>query len=110
MADISVEEAAQRNCQALLAGNIAQIFTDMTPESMAKIAQLGGGQAMAMGQAMPKLTSYDIIERRQDGDDHIYDVQFHGDVNFGVRARWREVGGFWKIVDFDGYQPTPQPS
>ena len=102
MAEITVEEAVTRNCQALLAGNIAQIFTDMTPEAMAKMASAGGGAAMSAG--LPQLTSYDIVGRAQDGDDHLYDVQFRGQVNFGVRARWREIDGQWKLADFDGYE------
>jgi hypothetical protein len=101
MPDTSVEEAVTRNCQALLTGNIAQIFADMTPEAMAKLASQGGG---AMAGGMPQLTSYDIISRSQDGDDHLYDVQFRGSQNFGVKARWREIDGFWKLVDFEGYQ------
>jgi hypothetical protein len=101
MAENSVEEAVTRNCQALLTGNIAQIFQDMTPEAMAKLATAGGGQAMSGG--LPQLTSYDIISHTQDGDDHVYDVQFHGQPSFGVKARWREVAGQWKLVDFDGY-------
>lgn len=101
MADVDVEEAVTRNCQALLTGNIAQIFADMTPEAMAKLAQLGGG---AMTGAMPALTSYDVVSRARDGDDHLYDVRFHGVPSFGVRARWREVDEQWKLVDFDGYQ------
>ena len=103
MADITVEEAVTRNCQALLAGNIAQLFADMTPEAMAKLAQAGGGQ-MPMGGAMPTLTGYEVVSRSQDGDDHLYDVQISGSVNFGVKTRWRELNGAWKIVDFDGYQ------
>lgn len=101
MADAGVEEAVTRNCQALLTMNIAQIFADMTPEAMAKLSQLGGG---AMTGTMPAFTSYDIISREQEGEDHLYDVQFHGVPSFGVKARWREVNGQWKLVDFDGYQ------
>lgn len=100
MPDVSVEEAVTRNCQALVAGNIAQIFTDMTPEAMAKMAAAGGG---AMAGGMPALTGYEIVSREQDGDDHLYDVRFHGTPSFGVNARWREIAGQWKIVDFDGY-------
>jgi len=101
MAQITVEEAVTRNCQALMTGNIAQIFADMTPEAMAKMAQAGGSGAMT-GQ-LPQLTSYDIVSREQDGDDYLYDVQFHGEPSFGVKARWRELDGQWKLVDFDGY-------
>src|SRR3712207_2509825 len=99
VAEITVEEAVTRNWQALMTGNIAQIFTDMTPEAMAKLAQAGGG-AMAAAGGMPTLTSYEVISRSQDGDDHLYDVRFAGSVNFGVKARWREIADAWKIVDF----------
>lgn len=101
MADVTVEEAVKRNCEALIAGNIAQIFTDMTPQAMAKLSQSAGAQ---MGGPMPKLTAYEIVERRQDEDDHIYDVRFQGDVAFGVKARWREIDNAWKLVDFEPYQ------
>lgn len=101
MADATVEDAVQRNCQALLAGNIALIFQDLAPEAMAKLATLGGGQ---MTGQMPQLTSYDVISRSQDGADHLYEVQFKGTPAFGVKARWRELNGQWKIVDVDGYQ------
>ena len=101
MPDTTVEEAVTRNCQALMTGNIAQIFADMTPEAMAKLATAAPGGGMAGG--MPQLTSYDIVSREQEGDDHLYDVQFRGDQSFGVKARWREVAGVWKLVDFDGY-------
>ena len=100
MADVTIEEAVTRNCQALLTGNIAQIFADMTPEAMAKLAAQGGG---AMSGGLPQLTSYDIVSRSQEGDDHLYDVRFHGEPSFGVKARWRELGGQWKLVDFKGY-------
>lgn len=108
MADITVEEAVTRNCQALLTGNIAQIFQDMTPEAMAKLASLGGGQAM--GGQLPQLTSYDIVSREQDGDDFIYDAHFHGDRHFGVKGRWREIDGRWRLVDFDGYALEEEPA
>ena len=101
MADITVEEAVTRNCEALIAGNIAQIFTDMTPEAMAKLSQSAAATA---GGPMPKLTRYEIVGREQEGDDHVYDVRFAGDVHFGVRGRWREIDNQWKLVDFDGYE------
>ncbi|MGH2587506.1 MAG: hypothetical protein ACRDJE_21525 [Dehalococcoidia bacterium] len=104
MPDVSVEEAVTRNCQAMLTGNIAQIFSDMTPEAMAKLASQGGA---AMAGSVPTFTSYDIVSREQDGDDHIYDVRFQGTQSFGVKARWREMDGAWKLVDFDGYQLNP---
>ena len=106
MADISVEDAVRRNADALIAGNIAQLFTDMTPEAMTKLSQMAGaGMAAAPpGSPMPKLTGYEIVSREQDGDDHVYDVRFSGDIHFGVKNRWREINNQWKLVDFDPYQ------
>jgi hypothetical protein len=105
MQETTVEEAVTRNCQALITGNIAQIFQDITPDAMAKLATLGGGAMGAGGMSggLPKLASFEVISRAQEGDDHLYDVQFHGDANFGVKARWRQLNGQWKLVDFDGY-------
>jgi hypothetical protein len=107
MAEITVEEAVTRNCQALLTGNIAQIFTDIAPEAMAKMASMGGGQLSA---GLPKLTSFDIVSRAQEGDDHLYDVHFEGEQCFGVKARWREIAEQWKLVDFEGYPLEAAPA
>ena len=101
MAEISVEDAVKRNCEALIAGNIAQIFADMTPQAMAKLSQQAGAQ---MGGPMPRLTAYEIVGREQQGDGHLYDVRFTGDVNFGVKATWREIDGQWKLDDFEAYE------
>ena len=103
MAELSVEDAVKRNCEALIAGNIAQIFADMTPQAMAKLSQQAGAQ---MGGPMPKLTGYEIVGREQDGDEHVYDVRFEGDVDFGVKSRWREMDNQWKLIDFDAYQSS----
>lgn len=101
MADITVEQAVERNCQALVAGNIAQIFMDMTPEAMAKLSQSAGAMA---GGPMPKLTGYEVVSRSEVEGDPLYDVRFEGDVNFGVKGRWREINNQWKLVDFEPYQ------
>lgn len=107
MADTPVEDAVNRNAQALLQMNFSQLMMDITPDAMAKLATQGGmtpGAAMTPGAQLPKLERYEIVSREQEGDDHIYDVRFYGDQNFGVKARWREITGQWKLVDFEGYQ------
>jgi hypothetical protein len=101
MADISLDDVVRRNCDALVTGNIAQIFADLTPQAMAKLSQSAGAQ---MGGAMPKLTSYQIVGQDEQGDDQVYDVRFSGDVNFGIKAHWRQLDGQWKIVDFEPYE------
>lgn len=102
MAEGSLDEAIQRNCEALIAGNIVQLFADLTPQAMMKLTQSTGGGAMS-GQ-MPKLTGYEIVSKTKEGDDDIVDVRFTGDVGFGVKAHWREIDNAWKLTDFEPYQ------
>ena len=101
MSDPGVEEAVRRNCEALIAGNLGQIFMDLTPHAMAKLSQSAGAQ---MGGPMPRLTGYEVVSREQQDGDHVYDVRFQGDVPFGVRARWRLIDNQWKLDDFEPYQ------
>lgn len=105
MAEITVEEAVVRNCEALIAGNFAQIFMDITPRVMAKLSQSMAQSGQSMTGPMPKLTAYEIVSRTQENGDHVYDVRFTGDVSLGVRARWKEIDNAWKLVDFEPYQP-----
>ncbi|HXK33345.1 MAG TPA: hypothetical protein VNM91_04935 [Dehalococcoidia bacterium] len=96
MPDIPVEEAVKQNCQALLAGDLMRIMSDLTPEAMAQVmASAGGGGGMG---AMPALTGFDILSHEQQGDDHLFKVKFTGDQEFTASATWRDVGGVWKIA------------
>ena len=110
MADITVEDAVVRNCEALIAGNFAQIFADMTPQAMAKLSQSMAASGQQLGGPMPKLSGYAIVGRSTEGDEHVYDVRFSGDVAFGVRGRWKEIDSLWKLIDFEAYQLDQQAS
>lgn len=102
MANSEVEAAVQRNCEALVSGNFTQILMDLTPQAMAKFTQMAATQ-MQTG-VPPKLTSYTIVSRATEGDAEVYDVRFHGDVEFGVKAHWKQIEGLWKIADAEPYQ------
>lgn len=110
MADISVEDAVTRNCQALVAGNFAQIFADMTPQAMAKLSQTMAANAQQLAGQPPRFERYEIVAHERQGEEHLYDVRFHGDTTFGVRARWQEIEGAWKLTDFDPYAVTGTPA
>lgn len=101
MVNQEIEQVVIRNCEALVQGNIAQLFLDLTPAAMAQLAQ---SPAATMSGPMPKVSAYQIIERRPDGADYRYTVHFDGDVRFGVRAHWSMVDGTWKIA---GFEPFP---
>jgi hypothetical protein len=63
MADSTVEEAVIRNCEALIAGNIVQIFADMSPQAMMKLSQSMAAPMSGGATAPPKLTAYEIAGR-----------------------------------------------
>ena len=96
MPDTSVEEAVTANCQAVLTGDLMRIMGDLTPEALGKLMASGGGGGMG---AMPVLTSFNIESHDEQGDDHIFKVNFKGDQEFTAIATWRDVGGAWKIAD-----------
>jgi hypothetical protein len=97
MPDIPVEEAVKENCQAVLAGDLMRIMSDLTPEALASLmANAGGGGGMG---AMPTLTGFNIESHDQEGDDHVFKVKFNGDTDFTAVATWRDVGGAWKIAN-----------
>lgn len=101
MPDPSLEEAVKRSCEALISGNLAQIFIDLTPQAMYKLSQSAGPQVAG---GIPRLTAYEVTGQESTETAELYDVRFTGDVNFGVRASWQQVEGKWKIVDFEPYQ------
>lgn len=102
MPDIPVEDAVKANCEALIAGDLMKVMTDLSPEAMAQMMAAGGG---GMG-AMPQLTGYEILDRRQEGEDHVFTVKFTGSQEFTVSATWADFGGVWKIKAL----ALPQPS
>jgi hypothetical protein len=93
MPDIPVEQAVKENCQALLIGDLMRVMNDLTPEALGQVMSGGGN----MG-AMPTLTSFEILNQDQQGDDHVFKIKFSGDQDFTALATWRDVGGQWKIA------------
>ena len=98
MPDAPVEEAVKANCQAVLAGDMMRIMSDLTPDALAKL-MAGAGAGGGMGGAMPALKSFNIESHDQSGEDHVFKVKFSGDQDFTAIATWRDVDGQWKIAD-----------
>jgi hypothetical protein len=103
MPDMPVEEAVKQNCQAVLAGDLMRIMGDLTPEALGNLMANAGGGGMAQ---MPTLTGFQIMNQEQNGDDHVFTVEFSGDQTFTAIATWRDVGGAWKIADLKMEQPA----
>lgn len=97
MTDVSIEGAVHRTCQAVVAGNLAQVISDLTPEAMGKLMT---GQAQLGGGGIPQISGYEVRSILPDGEDYLATVVFKGAQEVGLQARWRRVDGAWKIVDF----------
>lgn len=95
MPDISVEQAARANCDALLMGDITRIMTDLTPEALGILMASGANVAM-----MPTLLGYEIESHEEAGEDHVLRIVFTTpDRQITAIETWRAVDGAWKITN-----------
>ncbi|MBI5288138.1 MAG: hypothetical protein HY873_04110 [Chloroflexi bacterium] len=95
MPGISIEEAVKKNCQAVVAGDLANIMGDLTADALGNLlanARSGPG-------TMPAITGFSIDRHEETGGDHTFTVKFAGEHDFTTVATWRDVSGAWKIAD-----------
>ncbi len=93
MPDKTVLEAITENLEAIVAGNFGRVMADLSPEAMMQMGSGGGG--MSMGATF---TGFAILKQTQDGDDHVFVIEMQGEQPAKLEARWREMGGAWKIA------------
>ena len=90
-----IEDAVKKNCQAVVAGDLANIMADFTADALGNlIANTRSGPGTT-----PALTGFSIENSQVKGGDHVFTVKFAGDEDFTTVATWREIGGTWKIAD-----------
>jgi hypothetical protein len=95
----TAREAAEKNAQAVMSGNLAEIMGQLTPEALAQMMQLGGQGGMSPAQ-MPSIEGYEIAEAGSDGDSETFYVTFRSAVGTAtLSARWKQVLGQWKITE-----------
>jgi hypothetical protein len=95
MPEISVEEAVERNCQAIMSGDVMLAMADFTPDALAGLMTAGAG----FTGAMPMLHGYSIESHEARGEDHLFTIKFStstGDVT--ANSTWAEVDGSWRIT------------
>jgi hypothetical protein len=83
-----IDHIVHRHGKAIVTMDVAQIISDLTPESMAKLRSAAGG-----GTAI-RVNSYELLGQTRDGEDYLYDVKYVGPESFTVRARWSQVTWF----------------
>jgi len=94
MPDISIEEAVNQTCQALISGDVMRVISDFTPEALGAVVALAQGIA-----TVPSLVGFEVRSHEVAGDEHLFHIAFktsEGEV--GARATWIEIDGFWKIT------------
>lgn len=95
-----LREAVERNAQAVVAGNFAQLMADITPEALAQMMQMApqGGGGMNFAQ-LPNITGYEVQDMGPEGDGHVYHVTFTSDAGRAtLSSTWKQVLGQWKIT------------
>jgi len=95
----SAHEAAERNAQAIMSGNLAQIMADITPEALAQVMALGSQAGALTPTQMPNIERYELLDFGPDGDVHLFHVKFISDAGTAtIAASWKLIMGQWKIV------------
>jgi len=95
-----LREAVERNAQAVMSGNFAQLMADITPEALAQMMQMApqGGGGMNFSQ-MPNISGYEVKDMGPEEDGHVYHVTFTSDAGRAtLSSTWKQVLGQWKIT------------
>ena len=92
---MDARETVERHGGYVVAGNMAAVGGDFTPEAMQAFTQLG--------IRPPRGTNkYEIVGESKDGDKPVYDIKYSNDQeSLTVRSTWDKVGDEWKIVKAD---------
>jgi hypothetical protein len=95
----TAREAVENNAKAIMAGHLAVVMGQLTPEAMAQMLQLGGQGGMTP-QQLPAISGYEIVEAGQDAESETFHVTFHSEAGTAtLSTRWKQILGHWKIAE-----------
>ncbi len=97
----SAREAAERNAEAVMTGNLAQIMADITPDALSQMMAMGaqGGVSPA---SMPSISGYELTELGSDGDAEVFNVTFISSAGTATLAtKWKQIMGQWKVTGIE---------
>lgn len=96
----TAREAAERNAQAIVSGNLAQLMADITPDVMAQVMAMGAQAGGMSITSMPNIQGYELKDFGSDGEVEVFHVTFNSDAGSAtIAASWKLVMGQWKIVN-----------
>jgi len=88
----TARETAQRHGQDVVAGNIAGVVGDFTPEAMAEFQKFGVMPPQPTAAAA-------IVSEKQDGGREVFEIKYsNASAALTIRSWWEEQGGVWKLV------------
>lgn len=107
----SAREAAERNAQAVMTGNLSQVMADITPEALTQMMTLGAQAGGLSPAQMPNIEGYEIAEMGETGDGgQLFQVTFRSSVGTAtLGATWKQVMGQWKIAKVELVSAEPAP-
>ncbi len=106
----SAHEAAERNAQAIMSGNLAQIMADITPEALAQVMAMGAEAGGLSPTQMPNIQRYELLDFGDDGGTHLFHVKFVSDAGTAtLAASWKLIMGQWKVVAVSLVSADPAP-
>ena len=96
----TAREAAERNAEAIMTGNLSKLMADITPDVMAQVMAMGAQAPAGLSiTQMPNIQGYEIVDKGVQGDVEVFDVTFKSDVGTAtIAASWKQVMGQWKIT------------
>lgn len=95
----SAREAVERNAQAVMSGNLAQIMADITPEALAQMMQMGAAAGGMSPASMPNIQGYEVTEMPLDGEAQVFHVRFGSSIGHAtLSTAWKQIMGQWKIT------------
>jgi hypothetical protein len=101
-----LREIVERNANAVMTGNFAQLMADITPEALAKLMQMAptGGPGLS---SLPAITGYKVDYQGGDGEMVRYRALFTSETGAAsFVTTWKQVLGQWKVVDFSDVNLT----
>ncbi len=107
----SAREAAERNAQAVMTGNLSQVMADITPEALAQMMALGSQAGGLSPAQMPNIEGYELEEMGGTPDGgQLFHVTFRSSAGTAtLGATWKQVMGQWKIAKVDLLSADPAP-
>lgn len=95
----TAREAAIRNAEAIVSGNLAQVMADITPDVLAQVMAMGAEAGGLSPTQMPNIQGYEILDFGEYEGAEVFHVTFRSDAGTAtIAASWKQVMGQWKIV------------